>query len=668
MRRQKGFTLLEILAASCILAITLGISLSQARRPEVQRGPQAEAQVVAEFLKAAQAHARASGAPAGVGFPTEQGSRTSSQSVYRLQGHLFPRVVAVKNLAGEFSASFLSVAHWDDGHGPLTVDQPETPRFLVAGWQPPFPKDHVLIFLPSGQVLSNGLASSAGNYHVVVSSGVELTPDSGLAGDPQVPDPPPSMLLQGASHAYTITVSQSGEISVSSGLIGRPDLDHEHSPPPVAARPPTLSLPASRSPELLKVEVSPLPADLPAGVDALIPLNGRASLEVQAWSPEGSDLTAYWEGKGQFSTAGASPMSWDPLRGVWSSHMDWTPPAGFSAGDEITLDVRVEDQFGHIGSGNAPHQIKVRLAPSRSKILCSVGSVAYQVYSDGTQAEALTRPSDGNFSSPRWAPDGSKFSARSSRGADILVAGAGPVKNLPGCQSLPRWSPDGTKLMFIQNAHLWVSNADGSDLHDVTPNISPLGVHGGYSWSPDSRRIAYCTLDNNNIWTGRCWRVDVSGANRKLICPSNSLFPSWSPDGSKIAFLGYGNPNGICTVDPDGNQLDYLLNLNGIGWLSYVYQTGQFGWSPDSKKLSFFLYLPNDGWLMRMMDCSSKVMTSVPNSANNGENMGCWAPDGSDDLLFLGTGNQLELIHSDGTSRRKLFKDPTTSYSFDWVK
>ena len=665
---RRGFSLLEILAASCILAITLGISVSQARRPATQRGPQAEAQVVAEFLRAARAHAQASGAPTGVGFPSAQGTTASSQSLYRLQGQIFPRVTAVKNLSGEFSGAFLSVAHWDDGTGPLSVDQPQTPRFLVSGWQPPFPKDYVLIFLPSGQVLSNGLVHASGSYHIVVSSGADVAMAGGVAGDPQVTDVPSQFLLQGATNPYTVEVKQSGEISVVAGLVGRPDLTHPQSGRPLLAQAPTLSRPPQQSPELLKVQVAPLPADLPAGVDALVPLDGHISLEVQAWSPEGSDLTAYWKGNGQFSSQGASPLRWDALKGVWHNRIDWTPPSGLAAGDEVSLNVRVEDQFGHLATGSTPNQLKLRMAPRRSKILCSVNSSVYQVYSDGSQAQALTKPSDGYFSAPRWSPDGSKFSAVSNNKANILVPGAGPVKSVADCQTVPRWSPDGTKLLFMQAGKLFVCNSDGSGLRDLSVGISPLVIHGGYSWSPDSRRVAYCTLNNYNIWTGRCWVVNVDGSNRKQICPSNSLFPSWSPDGTKIAFLGYGDPNGICTVDPDGNNLDYLLDLRGVGWLSYVYQSGHFGWSPDSRKLSFFLYLPGDGWLMRVVDCSSKALTSLPQSMTNGENMGIWAPDGSDELLILGTGYNPELVHSDGSGRRKLFKDPTPVYSFDWVQ
>jgi len=137
--RKRGFSLLEILAATGLLALTLALSLSQMRSPQSQQGPQAEAAVVAEFLRSTRALAMSSGTPCAVGLPSAQGTAPGSQSLYRLQGHIFPRVVTVKDLAGEFPGAMISAAWWE-GASSQTVQAPATPEFALAVGSLPFPK------------------------------------------------------------------------------------------------------------------------------------------------------------------------------------------------------------------------------------------------------------------------------------------------------------------------------------------------------------------------------------------------------------------------------------------------------------------------------------------------------------------------------------------------
>jgi len=669
--RKRGFSLLEVLAASLLLTITLAISLPYARAPQAKQGSKAEALVVADALRAARARAMASGTPTGIAIPSGNGATASSQAFYRLQGQIFPRITAVTKLSGDFPGAYLSAAYWS-GSSNLSLSQPDTgSQFLVTGWQPPYPKDYTLIFLPSGKVLSNGLVHDAGIYHLIVSSGVQLEGGSGVAGDPEVSDAPVPFLLSAVSDPYTISISQAGDISVEQGISGRPQLSVAALPAPQLAGVPTQTGPAKQLPELLKLAVLPEAADLPTGIQALVAPDGHLRLEVTAWSPEGSNLVSFWEGQGQFSANAAVPLTWEPLTGVWRARVDWTPPAGLAPGNDLRLRVKVKDQFGNFNAGASLDKIEVRTASPRSKILFvdSAGSLT-KIYDDGSSLESLSKAADGTFSASRWCPDGTKMAALNSSKVGIVVPGAGVVRRLGSGYSIPRWSPDGTRILYRgADARLHVISADGSGDFDLTQNIAPLVPHGGYSWSPDGRRVAYCTLNANNIWTGRTWVVNVDGSNRKLIVNSNSLFPSWSPDGSKIAFLGYAWPNGICIVDPDGNNLNILSDWSGMGWLSYVYQCGQYGWSPDSKKLSFYAYWPSSGWMMRMIDVTTKVVTEIPNSASNGENMGVWSPTGSDELLFNSSSFQnLELIKADGSGRRKLFKNPSSVSTFDWVK
>jgi TolB protein len=87
------------------------------------------------------------------------------------------------------------------------------------------------------------------------------------------------------------------------------------------------------------------------------------------------------------------------------------------------------------------------------------------------------------------------------------------------------WSPDGRKLLLVVETisapgcgycwRLWVLNADGSGLRDLTRTLT-----GGFGspasdpvWSPDGRRIAFVS-DRNGTFEVYVMNADGSGQRR----------------------------------------------------------------------------------------------------------------------------------------------------------
>src|SRR5262249_30695174 len=93
----------------------------------------------------------------------------------------------------------------------------------------------------------------------------------------------------------------------------------------------------------------------------------------------------------------------------------------------------------------------------------------------------------------------------------------------------PAVSPDGTLVAFVDfgnSSHIELMNADGS-------NIQDLGVAGTFpTWAPDGSRIAFQSPDGIDS-------IDDQG-NEVLLVPLPAQTSvgqiAWSPDGSKIAF------------------------------------------------------------------------------------------------------------------------------------
>jgi Tol biopolymer transport system component len=100
------------------------------------------------------------------------------------------------------------------------------------------------------------------------------------------------------------------------------------------------------------------------------------------------------------------------------------------------------------------------------------------------------------------------------------------------------------------------------------------------SWSPDGSKIAFSSGHGDCPYS--IWVMNADGSEKKKITNERfcDFFPSWSPDGTQIAFTRY--KTGSCqlyVVKPDGSG---LKNLNK--WTTDVFPI----WSPDGR--IFFIH------------------------------------------------------------------------------
>jgi Tol biopolymer transport system component len=139
----------------------------------------------------------------------------------------------------------------------------------------------------------------------------------------------------------------------------------------------------------------------------------------------------------------------------------------------------------------------------------------------------------------------------------------GPYPNGSYCYMAPAWSPDGKKIAHWMGNELWVFNAskipaltlEAQNLSELSKmeflEARPIGFasfnyiysiggtgRGGdeISWSPDSSWIAFSSrrYGNKDIFIVR---EDGSRLVRLTNDSSSDYSPSWSPDGTKIAFV-----------------------------------------------------------------------------------------------------------------------------------
>jgi DNA-binding winged helix-turn-helix (wHTH) protein/dipeptidyl aminopeptidase/acylaminoacyl peptidase len=100
------------------------------------------------------------------------------------------------------------------------------------------------------------------------------------------------------------------------------------------------------------------------------------------------------------------------------------------------------------------------------------------------------------------------------------------------------WSPNGDYVAYVTypEGELYRSRADGSDMLQLTSR--PLQVYHP-SWSPDGSQIAFSAASPNGVW--RIFVVSPNGGSPEELTPKASPQldqhdPVWSPDGRQIAF------------------------------------------------------------------------------------------------------------------------------------
>ena len=247
------------------------------------------------------------------------------------------------------------------------------------------------------------------------------------------------------------------------------------------------------------------------------------------------------------------------------------------------------------------------------------------------------------------------------------------LTNHPARDGDPSWSPDGTKIAFesLRNngSEVWVMNADGTGLKQLTFN-GPAEDRGT-AWSPDGTQIAFHSarfpVTNPPPGSGHSaleiFKMNADGSNQVRL--TNNAFqdslPSWSPDGSKIAF----------TSNRDGDFEIYVMNADGSNQTRLTNSPGEDAhpmWSPDGSKIVF--HSRRSGNLdIFVMNADGTGVTQLTNTPTF-EFFPVWSPDGTK-ITFTGntidtTNFNVYVMNADGSGITQVTTDPGFDGRCDW--
>lgn len=188
---------------------------------------------------------------------------------------------------------------------------------------------------------------------------------------------------------------------------------------------------------------------------------------------------------------------------------------------------------------------------------------------------------------PIWSPDGSQVMFGSRRTANLEVhtvnaddTGLFQVTTSPGYDLGHSWSPDATRLAITSarppSFGIYLINADG------TGSDKQLAQNAGSpDISPDGLEVVF--EGNDSIDGGLdIFKVDTAGVSVAPVGndPVAAARPTWSPDGTRIAFLSVRDGNSeVYVMDADGTNATRLTNHPGFD--------SQPVWSPDGSLMAF---------------------------------------------------------------------------------
>ena len=255
--------------------------------------------------------------------------------------------------------------------------------------------------------------------------------------------------------------------------------------------------------------------------------------------------------------------------------------AGSLRADDAPRVPTVDDLLGLQTVGGA------QISPDARWVLYSVGETdlekdayvthLYLAPAAGGTPVRLTR-GEKSATSARWSPDSTRIAVLSPRVGDknqifVMPPDGGEAVQLTKSETAVnsfRWSPDGKTIAYAASqpeskekksrkeslgdyevvraeyahTHIWTIDVAEALKSPVTGVERTKGMDfsvGGFSWSPDGKRIAFSATRNpdlTRIHTADIHLLDLAdGTITPLVTqPGPDTNPVWSPDGARIAF------------------------------------------------------------------------------------------------------------------------------------
>ncbi|MFC1492356.1 DUF5050 domain-containing protein [candidate division KSB1 bacterium] len=232
----------------------------------------------------------------------------------------------------------------------------------------------------------------------------------------------------------------------------------------------------------------------------------------------------------------------------------------------------------------------------------------------------------------------------------------------------PRWSPDGSKIAFCSdrdgNFDIYTMNSDGTGLLKLTTDPA---YDACPAWSPDGTKIAFETYRHESL--SQIYLINADGSGEKNICDMtvSSIEPHWSAINNMITFCGrISHSREIYVMESNGNNRTQLT-FNNLEYYDITSQEEHPSWSPDGSRIAFSL-TANSQWEIFSMNSSGGDLINLTNN-NVRDHSPSWSPDGSKIVYFSnlrGSTAELYIMNPDGSNKQRLTYNSGDDFYPDW--
>ena len=230
----------------------------------------------------------------------------------------------------------------------------------------------------------------------------------------------------------------------------------------------------------------------------------------------------------------------------------------------------------------------------------------------------------------------------------------------------PQWFPDGSLIAFSHRGSVYVIDSSGSNLnlvHGTGRDPVDYEINGlayGPNVSTDGARIAYSAYYGRSGWflwdKPESWEIVAAKPNgfdkrRLTVNPeARDINPVWSPDGSRIAFVG-PRPYVISVMRADGSELQSAVTFP-VDWSSIL---GSPAWSPDGSRIAFAAESSRRGKVMYVVEVDGSNLTRIAGGMEDGISVPVWSPDGLR-IAFVkdGSDSGVFIVNPDGSGLHKV--------------
>ena len=197
-----------------------------------------------------------------------------------------------------------------------------------------------------------------------------------------------------------------------------------------------------------------------------------------------------------------------------------------------------------------------------------------------------------------------------------------------------------------------VMNADGANLRQLTKNATD---EEGPSWSPDGTKIAY----TRGSEAGDIFVIDADGTNKRQLTTGRRNFdPTWSPDGTKIAYTN--------DQDREWNYQIFVIDADGTNKRQLTTGGENFEptWSPDGTKIAYTRGF--EAGEIHVMDADGGNKHQLTNNTTH-DGWPTWSPDGTKIAYTRGfEAGEILVMDADGGNKHQLTNNTTDEGEPRW--